>query len=299
MCHLCPHAPFRFICLKQLGPLWVNRVMNTVVLFSGTVAVTETFYALLHTWRPFKSLIPKRHRYVFGFPLNLMESEINTDRLRICIYMISVGTVVASAATKCDGLSNIIAICLGIYAISGICVGSFYNAGILLVLLFIYDIFMVFGTAKLLGGKSIMESVAMSISGPIKIVLNTIRDGEPNKSILGLGDVILPGLVSGLALRFDYSINKGATGASKEDEGLPVYFKPSGKFGFWAVMVMYQVGLMVTGIAVAKYKVAQPALLYLVPASLCGLFVGGLRKATLKDMWNYKDGSDCHMGKNE
>ncbi|KAL2757806.1 hypothetical protein ACRALDRAFT_2101342 [Sodiomyces alcalophilus JCM 7366] len=66
-------------------------------------------------------------------------------------------------------------------------IGSLVLAG-----LFVYDIVMVFYTP-------FMVTVATKLDAPIKLTFDSGR----RSSILGLGDIVLPGLVMGLALRYD------------------------------------------------------------------------------------------------
>ena len=71
---------------------------------------------------------------------------------------------------------------------------------LLLSLLFFYDIFFVFGT-------DVMLTVAKSIDAPIKLMFPRIpKEGEegPQYSMLGLGDIVIPGIFVSLCLRFDF-----------------------------------------------------------------------------------------------
>ena len=75
---------------------------------------------------------------------------------------------------------------------------------LLLTLLFFYDIFFVFGT-------DVMVTVATSIDAPIKLQFPKDLTADPPKySILGLGDIVIPGIFVSLCLRFDFlkSLNK-------------------------------------------------------------------------------------------
>ena len=69
----------------------------------------------------------------------------------------------------------------------------------LLILLFFYDIFFVFGT-------DVMLTVAKGIEGPIKLMFpknySTALD-KPQYSILGLGDIVIPGAFVSMCLRYD------------------------------------------------------------------------------------------------
>lgn len=67
----------------------------------------------------------------------------------------------------------------------------------LLVLLFFYDIFFVFGT-------DVMLTVAKNIDAPIKLLFPKDWSAEePKFSLLGLGDIVLPGLFIAMCLRYD------------------------------------------------------------------------------------------------
>ncbi|KAL1552988.1 COMPASS (complex proteins associated with Set1p) component [Salvia divinorum] len=66
--------------------------------------------------------------------------------------------------------------------------------------LFVYDIFWVFFTP-------VMVSVAKSFDAPIKLLFPTSDFARPF-SILGLGDIVIPGIFVVLALRCDFSRGK-------------------------------------------------------------------------------------------
>ncbi len=71
-------------------------------------------------------------------------------------------------------------------------VSNFKTVFLLLWLLFFYDIFWVFKS-------DLMVTVAKNFDVPIKLFLPY---GD-KKSILGLGDMVLPGILVALALKFD------------------------------------------------------------------------------------------------
>lgn len=71
-----------------------------------------------------------------------------------------------------------------------------------------------------------------------------------NFAMLGLGDIVIPGIFIALLLRFDHSLKR-----------------PSHTY-FNATCLAYFLGLMATIFVMHMFKHAQPALLYLVPACL-------------------------------
>merc|ERR1712212_63695 len=109
--------------------------------------------------------------------------------------------------------------------------------------LFFYDIFWVFGT-------DVMVTVATSFEAPIKLLfpMDFLEKGlcGKNFAMLGLGDIVIPGIFIALLLRFDCSKGKDSC----------IYF--------YTNYFAYLVGLVTTVVILHVYKSAQPALLYLV-----------------------------------
>lgn len=93
--------------------------------------------------------------------------------------------------------NNILAILMSINAIQLLFLGNFKNGFMMLIALFFYDIFFVFGT-------DVMLTVAKSIDAPIKILFPTDWSADPPKfSLLGLGDIVIPGIFMAMCLRYD------------------------------------------------------------------------------------------------
>lgn len=93
--------------------------------------------------------------------------------------------------------NNILATMVSINGIQMIFLGNFTNGFIMLIALFFYDIFFVFGT-------NVMLTVAKSIDAPIKLLFPTDWSSEPPKfTLLGLGDIVIPGIFIAMCLRFD------------------------------------------------------------------------------------------------
>lgn len=167
--------------------------------------------------------------------------------------------------------NNLFGLAFSISGVEFLQLNSVLNGCILLGGLFFYDVFWVFGT-------DVMVTVAKSFEAPIKLI---IPQDIPEKGIyadnfamLGLGDIVIPGIFIALCLRIDYSL--AINGAVKR-----VYFA--------AAFIAYILGLATTIGVMHYFKHAQPALLYLVPACLgIPLFVG-LVRGELKTMFDYVD----------
>ena len=133
---------------------------------------------------------------------------------------------------------------------------------VLLSLLFFYDIFWVFISPYFTtGGKSVMVAVATGLDIPIKLVWPHITNDYPTTacSLLGLGDILIPGIFLTFMARFGFEVVNTSS-----------YFNIG--------MISYAISLITCGISLFVYKAAQPALLYIVPALFTAVMVVGCRR---------------------
>ncbi|KAL6536411.1 Signal peptide peptidase-like 2 [Orobanche gracilis] len=144
---------------------------------------------------------------------------------------------------------------------------------VLLSCAFIYDIFWVFVSKKLFK-ESVMIVVARGDrSGedgiPMLLKIPRLFDPWGGYSIIGFGDILLPGLLVAFSLRYDWLANKTLrTG----------YF-------LWA-MFAYGLGLLITYVALNLMDGhGQPALLYIVPFTLGTFLALGRKRGDLKLLW--------------
>lgn len=189
---------------------------------------------------------------------------------------------------------------------------TFWTGSLVLMGLFIYDIVMVFYTPM-------MVTVATTLDVPIKLVF----PGPKRGGMLGLGDVVLPGIMMALALRFDlylHYLRKQIPANSATSFGTPKpvkapYIEATGLWGdrFWtskskepnaadparfsktyfnASILGYIVGMLTTLVVLNIFNHAQPALLYLVPGVLISLWGTAWVRGEIPLMWGYtEDGS--------
>ncbi|EPS67175.1 hypothetical protein M569_07601, partial [Genlisea aurea] len=157
---------------------------------------------------------------------------------------------------------------LQIIRVPNLKVGTF-----LLTCAFVYDIFWVFISTWLFK-TSVMLVVALGDGTeedgiPMLLKFPRIFDPWGGYSIIGFGDIILPGLVIAFSLRYDWlSKNTLRTG----------YF-------IWA-MVSYGLALSVTYAALLMMDGSgQPALLYIVPMMLGALIMVGMKKGEVGRLW--------------
>ncbi|KAF4071795.1 hypothetical protein AMELA_G00266800 [Ameiurus melas] len=164
---------------------------------------------------------------------------------------------------------------------------------ILLSLLLVYDVFFVFITPFLTpNGESIMVQVALgpgaggeSGSGGVPadptstyeklpVVMRIPRFAawaenlcEMQFSILGYGDIIIPGLLVAYCHRFD------------------VWTGSSNRIYYVSCAVAYTLGLVLTFVVMLLSKMGQPALLYLVPFTLLTSGLLAWKRKEFKQFW--------------
>jgi minor histocompatibility antigen H13 len=198
---------------------------------------------------------------------------------------------------------------------------TFWTGTLLLSALFFYDIYFVFFTPM-------MITVATKLDIPIKLLFPRpqtpaeAEKGLTGLSMLGLGDIVIPGMMIALALRFDlylHYLRKSKTVNGKVEKA--AYFPVTGGWGerFWvgrsaaapdlqakvfpklyfrAALVGYSLGMIVTLLVMHVSGHGQPALLYLVPGVLGALWGTAAWKGDLDHMWNYTEDKEAtkHKG---
>lgn len=203
---------------------------------------------------------------------------------------------------------------------------TFWTGTLILGSLFFYDIYFVFFTP-------LMVTVATKLDVPIKLLFPrppspTEEPDTVSLAMLGLGDIVVPGMMVGLALRFDlflYYFRKGVQKAraecSRKSVLKPQYQQATGAWGerFWAPATMphepefhppyhdarsfpktyfkaslvgYVLGMIATLLAMQYSDHAQPALLYLVPGVLLSLWGTAFFRGELRAMWEFSDAEE-------
>ncbi|ONI23127.1 hypothetical protein PRUPE_2G171000 [Prunus persica] len=144
---------------------------------------------------------------------------------------------------------------------------------ILLSCAFLYDIFWVF-VSKWWFHESVMIVVARGDKSgedgiPMLLKIPRLFDPWGGYSIIGFGDIIIPGLVVAFSLRYDWLANK----------------KLRAGYFVWA-MTAYGLGLLITYVALNLMDGhGQPALLYIVPFTLGTLLTLAQMRGDLKVLW--------------
>ena len=192
-------------------------------------------------------------------------AEVKPSLLEVLALVHAVILAGIFLATNHWTLSNAFGVAFSLQGLSMISLGSVQNGLIMLWGLFIYDITWVFGS-------DVMVTVAKKFDAPIKLLFHRGEGLRP--SMLGLGDIVIPGIFIALMLRLDRHIAETRAPGSTRAHKFP---KPY----FHSVMVGYWLGLSITLAVMYWFEHAQPALLYLVPTcngavAVCALWRGEL-----------------------
>jgi signal peptide peptidase-like protein 2B len=221
-------------------------------------------------------------------------------------------------------VQDIFGCCMCMLFLETIKLNAIKVGAVLLIVAFFYDIFFVFVTPYITrGGDSIMVNVATSGGTPkadplwcekyphtteckggdplpMLFAVPRLFDYQGGCSMLGLGDIVLPGLLLSFASRYDESkrlmgLISGGSGRVVANNACPDAVSKNGPFCFLCccfrngyfgpVMVAYAIGLLMANTAVYVMQMGQPALLYLVPCCLGTMVYMGWRAGELKDLW--------------
>jgi len=233
-----------YLVVKYLSAEHLNLVVASYFFIVGSLALTAILRPVVGML-PGTSLLLETELYHLKFNKGAnVYLECKFDMLHIVSLALSSAFGVWYLMKKHWLANNIFGLAFSVNGIEMISLGSVKNGCILLSLLFFYDIFWVFGT-------EVMVEVAKNLDAPIKVVfpMDFMEKGifGSNFAMLGLGDIVLPGVFIALLLRYD--VSKG--------ENSNLYF--------YAGFIAYILGLALTIGVLTIFNAAQPALLYLVP----------------------------------
>lgn len=260
-----------YIFFKIFSKEYINLLLTLYFFGLGVLAVT-------HLLRPNVELVLPASFPNKNYTLDLIEgkgekkSELvhyEFDRIDLLCLGISAVLGLWYLLKKHWIANNIFGLAFSLNGVELLHLNTVTTGCILLGGLFVYDIFWVFGT-------DVMVTVAKSFEAPIKLIfpMDLLEKGlsASNFAMLGLGDIVIPGIFIALLLRFDHS---------KKDKTSRVYF--------YSGFVAYFLGLVLTVLVMHTFKAAQPALLYLVPACLGTPITLALLRGEISDLFKYED----------
>jgi len=277
-----------YCALKYFDKDTVNMILGGYFGLMGCAAITGTLAPLLTNLggalrsKTFKKeiLIPHKLPTMIGGE-SPWDFSMDFTLGGLVAFFLSCGITAAYLYKRHWTMNNVLGICFCLKGIENFSLGTYKIGAILLVGLFFYDIFWVFGT-------DVMVTVAKSIDGPIKILFprSLIPNPETLKidlGLLGLGDIVIPGFFLSLLLRFDAHNAKVPYFPSTD------VHQPFPKPYFHTTLAAYFVGMATTMFVMIRFQAAQPALLYLVPACLLSSMGVALVRGEVKELFAYTE----------
>ena len=259
-----------FLAFKFLPKDLINLVLSAYFVLLGTAALVATAEPLFSPFLPKSITHESINIKIPAIPVVLKEgAEFSFTPLEALLSGPAGGFCYWYWTTKHWMANNALGIAFSVQGIEHLSLGAVQNGVILLCGLFFYDIFWVFCTP-------VMVSVAKSFDAPIKLLFPRIPAPSTGSafSMLGLGDIVIPGIFVAIILRYDAFHNNGR----------PRFFL--------STFVGYVLGLVATIAVMNIFQAAQPALLYIVPAVLITSFAHAAVVGEAGHLFHWKEAEE-------
>eukprot|EP01095_Lingulamoeba_sp_RSL-Kostka_P016343 TRINITY_DN796_c0_g1_i1.p1 TRINITY_DN796_c0_g1~~TRINITY_DN796_c0_g1_i1.p1 ORF type:complete len:299 (+),score=32.14 TRINITY_DN796_c0_g1_i1:69-965(+) len=222
----------------------ISFVMSISALISSFVGIIFAFFPI------FSFLLPSSFSKIIIYKDE--DSKISIVELITAIFSITI--VISWIVTGNYILNNILGICLSVFFLSILRINTLKIVTLLLLLLFIYDVFWVFYSENIFGQNVMVEVASKKATNPIKIISNSFNIDIPlisdeielpvklifGSMALGLGDIVVPGMLAVLLKKFDDKKNTNY---------------------FLIFIFGYLFGMISTVFCLLYFDLAQPALL--------------------------------------
>lgn len=255
------------VILYKLMSIWLVEILVVLFCIGGIEGLQTCLVALLSWW--FKHTAESYIKVPILGAVSLLTLAVSP----FCIAFAVLWAVYRNVSFAWIG-QDILGIALIITVLQIVRIPNLKVGTVLLGCAFLYDIFWVF-VSKSLFHESVMIVVARGDNSgedgiPMLLKIPRMFDPWGGYSIIGFGDILLPGLVVAFSLRYDWLANKTLRAG---------YF-------FWA-MFAYGFGLLITYVALNLMDGhGQPALLYIVPFTLGTFLTLGKKRGDLLVLWS-------------
>lgn len=263
-----------YYVIKYFGKEWINWLLGWYFALAGVGSLWKSLISLTKfivgeaTWNRFDKLSVS----VKKGSTSLLSLSGRTPSL-ILFPLAIIPSAFFALGRKSVLITDILSLSFSHNALAMLKIDSFKTGTILLSGLFFYDIWWVFGT-------EVMVKVATTLDVPIKLLWpkSLIFSDARGYTMLGLGDVVVPGTFIALALRYDHH---QFLRSSQKTFGPKPYF--------YASLSAYILGLIATMTVMHVFGKAQPALLYLSPACIVSFVLTAIVRGELGEAWAWSD----------
>mmetsp|Transcript_25985 Transcript_25985/g.56637 ORF Transcript_25985/g.56637 Transcript_25985/m.56637 type:complete len:387 (+) Transcript_25985:149-1309(+) len=260
-----------FLLFKFLPKELVNALLAVYLGGIAVLVLTSATTPYLRDFFP-ESLRDKEltsPRFKIPYLIDASKEPIHATVPEVVVGVFSLGFFAWYLLKKHWLANNTLGLAFCLEGIEHLSLGSVHVGTILLVGLFFYDIFWVFCTP-------VMVTVAKNFDAPIKLLFPRLGDLDGGKrpfAMLGLGDIVIPGIFVALILRYD--VQNGFR------------FKY-----FQSAFVGYVLGLAATIFVMNYFQAAQPALLYIVPSVLACTGLHAVVNGEFNKLWNFSEAKE-------
>ncbi|KAJ8599783.1 hypothetical protein CTAYLR_003996 [Chrysophaeum taylorii] len=220
----------------------------------------------------------------------------------VCCWLLTGHWVLLDVLGACTCVACVALVRVPNLRVACLCLGS----------LLAYDVFWILGSASVFGGDNVMVTVASRaannpVGPPLQLPIKLVVPACSGFSLLGLGDVAIPGLALALARRFDRYLAAEARSPVAADarrwrrpdtvsgRRSSITAKRPRRLSYLAVATTGYAGGLALACATAARFGPQPALVYLVPACVLPIIVAALLRGNdhLKLLWRgLEEGGD-------
>uniref|UniRef100_A0A8C6X176 Histocompatibility minor 13 n=1 Tax=Naja naja TaxID=35670 RepID=A0A8C6X176_NAJNA len=250
-----------YLFFKIFSQEYINLLLSMYFFVLGILALSHTISPMMNKFFP--ANFPNK-QYQLLFTQEIVNYEFDTKDL-VCLAVSSV-VGVWYLLRKHWIANNLFGLAFSLNGVELLHLNNVSTGCILLGGLFIYDVFWV----------SSFISVLSHSSHAVVFPQDLLEKGleADNFAMLGLGDIVIPGIFIALLLRFDISLKKNTHTHA------------------YTSFVAYIFGLSVTIFIMHVFKHAQPALLYLVPACIGFPLLVALAKGEVTDLFSYESSAE-------
>ncbi|XP_054781016.1 signal peptide peptidase-like 4 [Prosopis cineraria] len=256
------------VMLYKLMSFWFVEVLVVLFCIGGIEGLQTCLVALLSCFRWFQPAGQTFAKVPFLGAVSYLTLAVTP----FCIAFAVIWAVYRHGSLAWIG-QDILGIALIITVLQIVRIPNLKVGTVLLSCAFLYDILWVF-VSKWWFHESVMIVVARGDKSgedgiPMLLKIPRLFDPWGGYSIIGFGDIILPGLLVAFSLRYDWLAKK----------------KLRAGYFLWA-MSAYGLGLLITYVALNLMDGhGQPALLYIVPFTLGTFLSLGKKRGELKILW--------------
>lgn len=279
-----------YILVKYCGKEAVSLFLIVYFMFIGM----ESFKGILNNYTSIgksRANDPGSIKYpILLKDVSVLGYDISISKFDLVCLLCSIACALFYVYTKHWTTNNFLGIIFTLFALENMLLGSFQVGVLMLFGLFFYDIFWVFGT-------DVMETVAKSIDGPIKLLFpkKPIIESNSDMSLLGLGDIVIPGIFIALCLRYDFISRFDKKTKDRSFEKVYEFFNSIPKPYFWSCIVGYITGMVTTVLIMLIFKRGQPALLYLVPGCVGSVLICAFVRREVKKVYHYNEDEELEQ----